>query len=224
MLTQDQHARFLHAFPFLRCADQRLVREFQAAVFFARIPAGRDVFVEGDLPDGIALLISGLVRVYKIGETGREITLYRFGHGESCTLTASAILRLKPFPAIATVEKSVEAIVVPADAFRDWVKRHDIWREFVIELLTDRLTTMLAVVDEVVFNRMDRRVASWLLAKSKIQHPLRVTHQQIAAELGSSREVISRILQDFSHEGLIRSGRGTIGVLNAESLELRSVA
>jgi CRP/FNR family transcriptional regulator len=156
--------------------------------------------------------------VYKIGETGREITLYRFGNGESCILTANAILSRKSFPAIATVEREAEAVMIPAEAFRDWVKRHDVWREFVFDLLSDRLSSVMAVVDEVVFQRMDRRVASLLVTKSKTQHPIRITHQEIAAELGSSREVISRILEDFSQRGIVESGRGTIEILDGEEL------
>ena len=223
MLTQEQYLLILQALPFLQSADHQLVREFQAGAFFARIPAGKDVFLEGDLPDSIALLISGVVRVYKIGETGREITLYRFGQGESCILTANAILCRKSFPAIATVERDAEAAMIPADAFRDWVKRHDLWREFVFELLSNRLSTVLAVLDEVVFKRMDRRVAALLLAKAKLQHPISVTHQEIAADLGSSREVISRILEDFSQDGLIKSSRGMISILDRKNLEFRSI-
>jgi CRP/FNR family transcriptional regulator len=222
MLTPEHYNRISHAIPVLQRADRQLAREFQAAAFFAQIPAGRDVFIEGDWPEAIALLISGVVRVYKIGETGREITLYRFGQGESCILTANAILSHKSFPAIATVEVDAEAVMVPADAFRDWVKRFDLWREFVFELLSDRLSTVMAVVDDVVFRRMDRRVASFLLAQAKFQHPIRTTHQEIAAELGSSREVISRILEDFSGEGLIETGRGMIRILSFEALESRS--
>jgi CRP/FNR family transcriptional regulator len=163
-------------------------------------------------------LISGVVRVYKIGETGREITLYRFGHGESCILTANAILSQKSFPAIATVEKDAEAVMIPADKFRDWVKRYDPWREFVFELLSDRLSTVMAVVDQVVFQRMDRRVASLLFNKSKITNPISVTHQEIAAELGSSREVISCILEDFSQKGVLAVGRGVVEILDFEGL------
>ena len=223
MLTQEQYRRIVHALPILEHADPQLTREFQAEAFFARIPAGKDVFVEGDQAEAIALLISGVVRVYKIGETGREITLYRFGNGESCILTANAILSRKSFPAIATVERDAEAIMIPADTFRDWVKRHDLWREFVFDLLSDRLSTVMAVVDEVVFQRMDRRVASLLLSKAKLQYPIQITHQEIAAELGSSREVISRILEDFSQRGIVESGRGTIEILDAEVLTSYSI-
>lgn len=91
------------------------------------------------------------------------------------------------------------------------------------DLLSNRLSTVMAVIDEVVFQRMDRRVASWLLGQVRVQNPVRVTHQEIAADLGSSREVISRILEDFSRAGLIESGRGTIEVLDLEKLEDRSV-
>ncbi len=223
MLNLDQLNRIQQVLPFLKHADAQLTRDFQSQAFFTRIPAGKDVFLEGDQTDAIALLISGIVRVYKIGETGREITLYRFGHGESCILTANAILSRKSFPAIATVEKEAEAVMIMADEFRDWVKRYDLWREFVFNLLSDRLSTVMAVVDEVVFQRLDRRLAVWLLTKSKTQHPIRFTHQAIAAELGSSREVISRILEDFSHQGLTKSGRGTIEVLDFDLLNNRAV-
>ena len=92
MLDHDNFTRIIKTLPFLQHADPELIREFQQAAFLAKITKGQDVFIEGDHCDAIALLISGVVRVYKIGETGREITLYRFGLGESCILTANAIL------------------------------------------------------------------------------------------------------------------------------------
>lgn len=223
-MIESQHLeRISQALPVLKDASSELVREFQQAAFLARISAGQDVFLEGDNVDAIALLISGVVRVYKIGETGREITLYRFGHGESCILTANAILSQKSFPAIATVEQAAEAVMIPAGKFRDWVKRYDAWREFVFDLLSDRLSTVMAVVDEVVFQRMDRRVASWLLTQSNVLHPIRITHQEIASELGSSREVISRILEDFSQKGLVEITRGAIEILDFDELNALTV-
>ena len=223
MLTPDQYQLITKALPILRKDQPTLLREFQSKAFFARIPAGKDVFIEGDTADSIALIISGVVRVYKIGETGREITLYRFGRGESCILTANAILSNQSFPAIATVEEDAEAIIIAADDFRDWVKRYDLWREFVFELLSNRLATVMAVVDEVVFQRMDSRVATWIMKQSLITNPIRVTHQEIAAELGSSREVISRILEDFSKTGLIGLARGTIEIMDKKGLGKRAV-
>lgn len=222
MLTPEEYQRVARALPVLQQADPQLIREFQQVAFFARIPAGKDVFLEGDRTDSIALLLSGVVRVYKVGETGREITLYRFGTGESCILTANAILSQETFPAIATVEKAAEAILIPAEAFRAWVRRYDVWRAFVFDLLSQRLSTLMAVMEEVVFHRMDRRIAAFLLKQAQRQNPIRVTHQEIASELGSSREVISRLLEDFVSQGTIRSGRGAIEVLDFDALESRA--
>jgi CRP/FNR family transcriptional regulator len=222
MLDSSQFNRLAQSLPMLQHAEAGLEREFQQAATFARIPAGQDVFIEGDRVNGIALLLSGVVRVYKIGETGREITLYRFGTGQSCILSANAILSSSSFPAIATVEQDAEAVIVPSDVFRDWIKRYDAWREFVFDLLSQRLATVMEIVEEVAFRRMDARLGSFLLTRSRVQNPMRVTHQQIAAELGSSREVISRLLEDFVVDGLVRSSRGEIEVTDADELETRT--
>jgi len=222
MLDPETYHRIVRALPFLQRADPALVREFRQAACYAKIPAGKDVFVEGDSVQAIALLISGVVRVYKIGETGREITLYRFGLGESCILTANAILSQQSFPAIATVEQEAEAVLVPAELFREWVGRSDLWRKFVFDLLSQRLSTVLAVVEEVAFHRMDTRVAALLLERGSFSNPVSMTHQEIAAELGSSREVVSRILEDFERQGLTHGLRGAVQILDVKSLEARA--
>lgn len=222
MIEPEHLPRLTRALPPLQRADPPLIREFAQAARLARIPAGQDVFVEGDAVESIAFVISGVVRVYKIGETGREITLYRFGLGESCVLTANAILSRQSFPAIATVEQAAEVVLVPAEVFRDWVRRSDAWRDFVFELLSQRLASLMAVVNEVAFRRLDVRLADFLLARSRHANPVRLTHQAIAAELGSSREVISRVLEDLAQEGLVQPARGQITVLDPAALETRA--
>src|SRR5579859_131402 len=224
MIEPKQLDRLKRALPVLQRAEPALVREFVDAAWIARIPAGHDVFVEGDRVDAIALLISGVVRVYKVGETGREITLYRFGLGESCILTANAILSQQSFPAIATVEQEAEAVMIPAQSLREWVRRYDLWRGFVFDLLSQRLANVMALVDEVAFQRMDARMATLLLERSRAHNPLHITHQEIAAELGSSREVISRLLEDFAGRGLIRLARGTVEMLDRDALQKRLAA
>jgi CRP/FNR family transcriptional regulator len=194
------------------------VRELRETAQLVRIPPGRDVFAEGDGVETIALLLSGVVRVYKVAETGREITLYRFGEGESCILTANAILSRQTFPAIATVEQEAEAVLIPAAVFREWVRRYEPWREFLFALLAQRLAGVMELVEEVAFRRLDVRVAGLLLAHSRHGNPITITHQQIAAELGSSREVVSRVLAHLAEDGLIRQGRGSITVLDEKAL------
>ena len=219
MISQELFSQIRHILPVISQAEPQMVREFQQAAYYAHIPTGRDIFAQGDQVNAIALLISGAVRVYKIGETGREITLYRFSAGESCILTANAILSHHSFSAIATVEQDAEAIMIPADTFRDWVNRYKLWREFVFDLLSQRLSSVLEIVDEVAFGRMDIRVATLLLDRSTSENPLISTHQEIAAELGSSREVISRILGSLASQGLIQMSRGAIEVLDPQLLK-----
>ena len=189
---------------------------------FPRIPAGRDVFVEGDRAEAIALLLSGVVRVYKLGETGRQITLYRFGLGESCILTANAILSQGTFPAIASVEQDAEAVMIPADVFRQWVQKHDLWRGFVFDLLSQRLASVLAIVDEVAFRRMDARLAAFLLRRGQLQNPLRLTHQEIAAELGSSRGDQPAVGR-FPNAGRSAAYAGEVEILDFQELENQAV-
>ena len=218
MIDKEQYQRIAQALPLLQRADPQLVFEFQKAAFFTKISAGQDVFLEGDRVDGIALLISGIVRVYKVGESGRQITLYRFGNGQSCILTANAILSQKTFPAVAIVEKDAEAVMIPSDVFRNWVGKYDLWREFVFDLLSQRLSSVMEIIDQVVFSRMDVRLGALLITRSQVQNPIRITHQEIAAELGSSREVISRLLEDFSERGFVAVGRGEVELLDADGL------
>ncbi len=222
MLEAKYYDRIAQVLPFLKKTDSEIARDFRQAAFYARIPAGKDIFVEGDAVQSIALMLSGNVRVYKIGENGREITLYRFGLGESCILTANAIMNQRTFPAVALVESEAEAIMVPAETFRDWMRRYEEWRNFLFDLLSQRLAAVMAIVDEVVFHRMDARVAALLLRRAEQGTVIQITHQEIAAELGSSREVISRILEGFESAGLISSSRGQVEILEADELEARA--
>ncbi|HLE22914.1 MAG TPA: Crp/Fnr family transcriptional regulator [Anaerolineales bacterium] len=212
MIDQRTFQRVAAALPVLQRADANQAHDFQRVVSLARIPPGKDVFVQGDRIEAIPLLVSGVVRVYQIGETGREVTLYRFRPGESCVLTANAILTRQTFPAIATVEQEAEAILVPAETFRQWVQRYDLWRDFFFDLVSQRLASVMGLVDEVAFRRLDVRVAGLLQERARAEHPIRITHQEIAAELGSSREVISRILEDLSDRGIVRPERGSISI------------
>jgi len=218
MIDLQTYQRVAAAMPVLQRADAELARAFQHAASLVRIAPGKDVFVQGDRIEAIPLLVSGTVRVYQIGESGREVTLYRFHPGESCVLTANAILTHQTFPAIATVEQEAEAILIPAEVFRQWVQRHDLWRDFFFDLVSQRLASVMGLVDEVAFRRLDVRVAGVLLERAGSQNPIRITHQEIASELGSSREVISRILEDLADRGMVRAERGSIAVADPAGL------
>jgi len=211
--------------PFLNDPTTPIGRDFATQATLLHLPAGTTIFSEGDECSVFAVLSSGTVRVFKIGETGREITLYRFGRGESCILTTSCVLSARQFPAIAVVEKDTTAFVIDQFTFRDWINRYGEWRDYVFQLLSQRLATVMAIVDEIAFRRVDVRLAEFLLQHAASEPPvLYATHQHIAAELGTSREVVSRILADFSDDGLIRGGRGQIVIRDRERLQQRAQA
>lgn len=223
MLSQSEWHEAAALLPFLADPATEVTRAFVGQASLLRLPATATVFEEGDLCSAFAILARGRVRVFKIGETGREITLYRFGRGESCILTASCILSDRHFPAIATVEEQAEAFVVPHTVFQGWIDEFSPWRNYVFQLLARRLATVMAVIDEVAFRRMDVRVAEFLLrALPPDTSELSLTHQQIAAELGSSREVVSRILADFAAGGLVQVARGSIVVQDRAGLLRRA--
>lgn len=183
-----------------------------------QLPVGAFVCWEGDTCAQLAIVLSGTVRVYKVGENGREITLYRIEENESCILTASCILSHVEFPAFAVVEKEVRAALIPASNLRDWMDRYDVWRAYVFELMSKRLSHVITTIEEVAFRRVDTRIAELLAHLAEKQAPITITHQEIAYELGSAREVVSRILKDFEREGIISLSRGLVMVQNRQAL------
>jgi CRP/FNR family transcriptional regulator len=219
MLTDAEQDRIVRVLPVLQGASPAQLEAFKRTAFIVRVQAGRNVFSEGDRVGAIPLLVSGTIRVYQVGETGREVTLYRFRPGESCVLTANAILTSQAFPAIATVEDDAEAVMIPAEIFRGWVSRDDLWRGFFVDLVAQRLASVMSVVDEVAFKRLDVRVAALLSSRAMQANPVRITHQEIADELGSAREAVSRVLEDLAGKDLIEVGRGAVTVMDFDAIE-----
>lgn len=218
MLTRERSDQLLAAFPFLATASPDLAGEMRRTLQWVRLSVGRHLFQSGDCAEGLPLLLSGSVRVYQLGRTGREITLYRLRSGEACLLSANAILSGQRLPVAAVVEERSEAVLVPSAALRRWVGEHPLWREFVFSIVGQRLADVLRVVDAVLSQRMDTRVATLLLERGATQRPLRITHHEIAAELGTSREVVSRILENLADAGLLRVGRGRIEIQSPAAL------
>jgi CRP/FNR family transcriptional regulator len=211
--------RVADALPFLTKVEQSVLQDFAKRASLATLPAGLDIMAEGDRAQAVPILMSGEIRVFRIGDSGREITLYRFRRGECCVLSADAILGHHSFPARARVEEEAEVAFIPAAVFEEWLASSPIWRQFVFDAMARRLTSLMDTVDDVAFRRMDTRVASLLLEKSRSSGPsIRATHQEIADELGSSREVVSRILEDLQSRGLIRLFRGGVEVVELRLL------
>jgi len=187
---------------------------FRAASLM-KIPAGATLFDEGDLCRGFALLLSGTVRVSKIAPNGRELHLYDVGPGDSCILTCACLLGQSTYNAHAEAREDLEMIVLPAPAFRDLCGQLEPFRNQVFARFAERMTEMMELVAAVAFQKLDQRLASSLIGKPT---PIRMTHQALADELGSIREIVSRLLKSFADQGWIRISREQIEVVNPASL------
>lgn len=212
--------RIINAFPALEAGGEAFRKAFFENAVLANLPPGQGIAGEGQACTQLALVLSGRARVYKLADSGREITLYRIKEGESCVLTASCIMSDNRFPAIAETETAVEAIIVPADKARAWMHTSPAWSAFIFSLISRRLADVIMVLEEVAFQRMDTRIAGYLMAliDQGRNSPLHLTHHQIAADLGSSREVVSRVLKDLEGRGLVKVARGEIALIDPEGL------
>ncbi len=210
--------KILDRFPQLATASEPFLKTFFESAVHARLPIQQTLASEGQACEQLALVLDGRARVYKLADSGREITLYRVLPGESCVLTASCVMSEANFPAIATTESPLEAIIVPANKARLWMTESPAWSRFVFGLISRRLADVISVLEEVAFQRMDVRIAGYLLAQANHQYRLKTTHSEIAAELGSSREVVSRVLKDMEGRGLLHVTRGEIELLDMDSL------
>lgn len=206
-----QAAELTGAFPFLKNEPELAGRILEKGLR-QRLPADAAIYREGDLCAMIALVLAGEIRVFKASESGREITLYEIGPGDTCILNASCILANTKYPANAVTRTEVEALLLPAAEFRRLLSHHPALQHFVFALLSQRLVSVMSLLEEVVFGRMDERLADYLLERSE-NGRLAVTHQIIANDLGTSREVVSRLLKDMERRGRVRLGRNEVVLL-----------
>lgn len=185
---------------------QRLRKEARTV----QIKKGQQLFGPTNIPDHLFFLYDGRLRVSQSSESGREIVLYRVEAGDSCVLTTACMLTQEAYNAEGIAETDVTAIVLPKPAFDRLAAQEASFRDFVFAAYSRRLVDMLRVVDDVAFGRIDVRLAERLLSLGKGRKDIRTTHQDLASELGTAREVISRVLNDFHKRGMIEQSRGLI--------------
>jgi CRP/FNR family transcriptional regulator, anaerobic regulatory protein len=207
--------RALERYSMLRDLPERERESVFRAASLIKVPGGATLFDEGDPCRGFALLLSGTVRVSKIGPNGRELHLYDVAPGDSCILTCACLLGQSTYNAHAAAREDLEMIVLPAPAFRDLCGQLEPFRNQVFARFSERMTEMMELVAAVAFQKLDQRLASSLISRP---NPIRTTHQALADELGSIREIVSRLLKSFSDQGWIRLSREQIEVINPASL------
>jgi CRP/FNR family transcriptional regulator len=179
---------------------------------------GRLIFGSSKSPQNMLFILSGTVCVQQVSETGREIVLYRVEAGQVCVLTTACLASFDQFSAEGRAETDVVLAYISKGIFDQLVMTSTPFRDFVGAVFAKRITDLFLVIDEIAFQRVDIRLAKKLNEISKRSNILKITHQGLATELGTAREVISRQLKEFKKRGWITQSRGKITVVNAEKL------
>lgn len=189
-----------------------LLREVQSFGNIKKISAGEALVHENSHIHYIPIVLQGVIRVTRTEEDGRELLLYYIVPGESCIMSFLSGLHHDTSKVNAIAEEDAEILLIPVQKANDWVKQFPEWTDFIFKLYHKRFEELLAVVNAVAFQRLDDRVLHVLQQKARLlqNNELKLTHQQLADEVGSTREVISRILKTMEHEGLLVLGRNKI--------------
>ena len=196
--------------PGLSGLDTASRQRLQDAAHRVTAPAGTVIFREGMACQAFLILLEGQVRVQKVGENGREITLYRVSPGETCVVTTVCLMTDRDYDAEGVAETDIAAQALPLASFRALLAQSEAFRDFVFRAYGTRISDLLLLIEEVSFGRIDQRLAACLLDRASASGELAATHQELAAELGTAREVVSRQLKEFEHRAWLGLARGHI--------------
>ncbi len=212
-------AQLLTVFPALAALGPEDLARLAGRATAVHLPPGKAVFAEGTVCEAYLMVLNGSVRVRKISEQGREIVLYRVERGQTCVLTTACLMNAGPYGAEGLTETDVDAIALPKTAFERLMDSAPAFRQFVFSAYATRVSDLLMLIEEVAFGRIDVRLAQFLLARAGNEDAIWLgTHQDLATELGSAREVISRQLKDFERRGWVLLGRGRVTLRDTGAL------
>jgi len=207
--------RLVALYPAFETMPAALLDEMLAEAIVRTVPAGTVMFDEQNACQAFPMLLEGSIRVTKTAANGRELQLYRVVPGESCILSSSCLLGGAPYTARGIAESEVTLVALPPPLFNRLLAQHEPFRNYVFSLFSERITDLLQLVEAVAFQRLDQRLAALLLGKGKVIH---TTHQALADELGSVREIVTRLLKSFAEQGVVSLGREQIEIRDAPKL------
>jgi len=200
----------LERLDFYREAPPELQSTISAAARYVNLAPGDVLFREGDASSDFAAVGAGSIRVFRIGATGREITLYHVRSQESSLVSMLAVLLGRPVIATGQAEVATEAVVLPAPALRELVTTSDPMRRYIFETVTRGLVEVATLLEDLAFRTMESRLAALLLQHFATADVISMRHEDIAAELGTAREVVSRLLENLKRRGAINLSRGRV--------------
>jgi CRP/FNR family transcriptional regulator len=211
-------SRIAATFPTLAGASRTTLEHLAETGIHRNVQAGTVMFSEHSPCSGFPLVLSGSVRVLQRYPNGRELQLYRVKPGESCLLSGSCLLGHTEYAASGIAETDVELLVVPPAEFNALVATDETFRSHVFALFSERLAGLMQVVEAIAYQKLDQRLAALLVNRDAESGEIRATHQALADELGSVREIVSRLLRSFEDRGWVDLGRERIRVVDRAAL------
>lgn len=217
MNTAIDRAGLLMLYPSLAGLPEAQLIPLLAPQALIRLPAGAQVFAENQPCQGFPLVVEGSIKVIKLAPSGRELMLYRVAPGDSCIISTSCLLGHTEYNARGIAESALTLLIIPTAVFYQQVVDHAPFRDFVFHAFSDRISELMLLVEEVAFARLDQRLAKLILGRGgDVQN---VTHQHLADELGSVREIVSRLLKGFVAQGLVTLGREQLVITDRPGLQ-----
>lgn len=211
-------ARIASTFPVLEHAPRATLERIAREGILRKAPAGTTMFDEHSPCSGFPLVLAGSIRVLQRYPNGRELQLYRVKPGESCLLSGSCLLGQTNYAASGVAETDVELVILPPALFQTLIADDDAFRRHVFHVFGERLSTLMQVVEAIAYQKLDQRLAALLIDRSP-DGELHATHQALADDLGSVREIVSRLLRNFEDRGWVDLGREHIRIVDRAALE-----
>ena len=201
-------------FPELAADQNTAWQAILNAATIVELPEGASLLQPNSPCEQFVMVLSGCVRIYQQTPDDREVTLYRIEAGQLCVLSINGLLRSRCFGAFAMTEGAVQALILSRQQFLEAMAISAAFREYVLVNLTDRYHDVLELVEHTIFESLDTRLICLLSRMSRDSgiDTIHITHLELARELGTSREVISRILKGLERQGCINLGRGSIQI------------
>jgi len=215
MVDEKQIKKLFDLYPVLSRVDRDLLTHTLSNAKLIKLKAGTLIFEELQPCNAFPFILSGNIRVYKQSVNGRELSLYNVTSGDACVVTAGCLLGDEPYNACGLVKSDSVLVMMSASNFESLLSSR-VFREFIFSLFSKRISELMQLVEEVAFQRLDIRLASLLLRRGRY---IKMSHQELTDELGTVREMITRVLKSFSDSGLIALGRERIEILDEPALQ-----
>lgn len=208
---RSANARSMAKFDFFDRLSPTIQEELLTHAKSMTIPKGVELFNQGDHCDDILFLTEGSVRVYRLHESGQEITLYFLEPMEQCNVNLNSAFTNTPAIGTAVCESEITGFMLPAPIIKKLYTSQPVYQQFVFDLFARRLEGLAGLIEDVRFEKLDHRLMNWL--EEQEENPVKITHEKLASHLGTSREVISRLLKEFEHNGIVSLHRGKIEIV-----------